>query len=500
MNFLQRTVAKLFRIPTLTPRTNTRRYGGATMGNASTSGWLAWGTSADSEIWSSLKIIRDRARSLYNDDPYIQGAVNGIVENVVDSGIKLQAKVKNRAGYDIKTNSLIEQAWENWAENPKFCHTAGKLNLYEMQEVITSSSFISGEILIRLVRQSFEGSPIPLALELIEADQLDDKYTSRQSQYNNQIRMGVEVDQWLKPVAYWILPNHPGDVYFGVSNVQPLRIPADEIIHFYNMTGLRPGQTRGISALHSVILRARNINGYEEAEVLKARGQAQIAGFYESEYPEAYQIDEDGAPVDYLEAGTIKRLRPGEKFSGFDPSSPNPNLPAFLKHLLRATAIGTGISYYTQTGDYESTSFSSVRAALLSERKRYRIRQNKLIRKFLKPLYYEWLDLAVLSGVLPLQNYETKSIYYRQHTWAGVGWEWIDPLKDQQASQLGIAVGTSTITRELAKLGLDLEEVLIERQQEIMLYKKYGIPLPPLPNTVIPDQPDEELTKPEPQT
>ena len=52
------------------------------------------------------------------------------------------------------------------------------------------------------------------SLQLIEADMVDEK-KNEVLQNGNQIRMGVELDQYHKPVAYWILTSHPGDRHYN---------------------------------------------------------------------------------------------------------------------------------------------------------------------------------------------------------------------------------------------------------------------------------------------
>ena len=117
-----------------------------------------------------------------------------------------------------------------------------------------------------------------------------------------------------------------------------------------------------------------------------------------------------------------------------------------------------------------------MRAALINERDNFKITQDRLIRKFLKPVYHKWLDIAYLSGALSLPGYEVDPSFYRQDAWYGAGWQWVDPLKDIQASQLALNIGLTTVTKELASLGYDLEDVLAEKQREKKLYEKFGIP------------------------
>ena len=147
---------------------------------------------------------------------------------------------------DQPINDAIESLWHQWSY-AEYCHTGGKLCFSDIERLLIRSIAESGEVFVRLVKQSFSGSPIPLALEIIEADQLDDGLNGRSLQ-GNEIRMGVEVDRWGRPIAYHFLGYHPGDYQFSnqqISSQRHNRVLAADVIHLYRMD--RPGQTRGAS-------------------------------------------------------------------------------------------------------------------------------------------------------------------------------------------------------------------------------------------------------------
>jgi hypothetical protein len=64
------------------------------------------------------------------------------------------------------------------------------------------------------------------------------------------IRMGVEVDTFYRPVAYWIRERHVGEFRFGIEPGNRYeRVLASEIIHL--RIAERWPQTRGIPWLHT---------------------------------------------------------------------------------------------------------------------------------------------------------------------------------------------------------------------------------------------------------
>jgi len=147
-------------------------YEGAKI-NRLTADWVTSSTSADAEIGSSMIRLRNRARQLVRDSDYARQAVRAVRNNVVGTGIRMQAQVKMRRGGkpDQRINDMIESAWRRWGRGST-CHTGGRLSFHEIQRLAIGAMAESGEVFIRLVRQPFGGSSIPLALEVIEADLL----------------------------------------------------------------------------------------------------------------------------------------------------------------------------------------------------------------------------------------------------------------------------------------------------------------------------------------
>ena len=72
----------------------------------------------------------------------------------------------------------------------------------------------SGEVFIRIVRQKFGRSKVNFALEVLEADQLDEDYQSPARTAGSVWRMGIEIDRFGRALNYAFLSRHPGDTAF----------------------------------------------------------------------------------------------------------------------------------------------------------------------------------------------------------------------------------------------------------------------------------------------
>jgi len=450
-----------------------RQYNGAGF-NRLLSDWVASSTSQDAESRMAIRTLRNRVREMGRNNDYVVNALRAIQNNIVGQGVKLQAQVKRGRGpgagkLDNAVNSAIEAAWDRW-KRADSCHTAGVLSFAEIERMLARNVPESGEIFVRMISQPFGRSPVPLALEIIEADLLDENYNG-ESQQGNQIRMGVEVNKWFRPIAYWFFTQHPGDIQFGAQgNMEQrrVRIPAEEIIHLFRSD--RPGQTRGIPWFSSALTRLRHMSGYEEATVIAARSSACQMGFIETPDPEFEgQGVMDGERVAQFEPGRITTLAPGEKFTAFNPTQPSGLLDPFMRYMLRGVSAGAGVSYETLSKDYSQSNYSSSRLALLDDRDTWRQLQQWMIDTFHQRVFDQWLKMAVLAGVLNLPGYETMPEKYEDVRWLPRGWQWVDPAKEISAYKTAVRSGFMTLTDVVAQNGGDFEDLAHARQREVEL-------------------------------
>jgi lambda family phage portal protein len=487
--------------PAPAPAPRRRMFEGAMVGRL-TADWVTSGSSVDSEIWGSLRLLRNRARQLSRDNDYAAQALRTIQANVIGKGIPFQAQVKKQRGnkLDQVINDQIEQLWAKWCR-ARHCHTSGKLSFCDIERLAIRSVAESGEVFIRIIKQPFAGSPVPMALEVLEADWIDDRMSGRTGENGNEIRMGVEVDRWSRPVAYWFLPKHPGD-YLVTGTQQanlgnPVRVPADEVIHLF--VTQRPGQTRGIPWMASSIKNLHQLSGFVEAEVVRARASSALMGFITSPEGELQGDDVmDGERVSNFEPGVFKYLAPGESVTVPALNAPDGQFEPFLRAMLRGMSAGLGISYHNLSQDYSQTNYSSSRLALLEERDNWRVLQEWMIESFHQRVLETWLDLAVLSGQLQLPLYETDPERYRQVRWMPRGWSWVDPQKEITALREAEMAGYMTKAEIIAESGGDIEEVFQQRRRELDLAQELDLtfdtssPAPSAPTgqpTNAPEQP-----------
>lgn len=472
--------------------TRTRMYTAARSSRL-TDGWSTMNSSSDAELVTSLQVMRSRSRALMRDASYARRARTVVVNNVIGSGIGMQAQVKtSRADLATRVNQDIEALWADWSE-AESCHTGGRLAFEDFERAAMAQVFDAGEVFIRKHHRTFGDSPVPFALELIEAERIADNLgTSYFDIANgNELRMGIEVDPFFRPVAYFLRKRHPLEIrWAGVTDFVE-RVPADQIIHLCIID--RWPQTRGEPWLHTAIRRMNDMDGYSEAEITRARVQACNVGAIETPEESASfgETQSDGTVEMEVEPGVFKKLSPGEKLMALAPTAPNPAMDPFMRYMLREVAAGTGVSYESLSRDYSQSNYSSSRLALLEDRDLWRVFQQWFLRSMRCPIHEEWLQTAVLAGALKsvaLEEFAANPDKFYAVRFKPRGWSWIDPTSEVNAYKEAIKAGLTTVSDVVAATadGRDLEDVLEQREQELAMMKEKGLEFDTSPGVYVP--------------
>ena len=184
-----------------------------------------------------------------------------------------------RQNLNTRVNSAIEREFALWSR-AESCHTGGALCLSDLERLAVGQVFEAGEIFIRKHRSRFGDSRVPLALEIIESERVaDDLSVPAPALPGAEIRMGVEVDEFGRALAYWMRERTPGELRYsgGTTSNQLVRVPASEIVHLRIID--RWPQTRGEPWMHTVVRKLNDMDSYTEAEIIAARAAASYMGF-----------------------------------------------------------------------------------------------------------------------------------------------------------------------------------------------------------------------------
>ena len=223
---------------------------------------------------------------------------------------------------------------------------------------------------------------------------------------------------------------------------------------------------------------AHQLQGYEEAAVIRARAGASIMGFITNNEGELIADDvENGQSISEFEPGTFKYLSPA-KMSRFLTST---RQISSLRCLSKTKSGVLRLALVARTRRCLATSATPTTAAqgchLLEDREHWRVVQKYLIDNMHMRVFREWLNLAVLSGYCDFPDYELRPERYLSPRWMPRGWSWVDPLKEVKAYREAEQAGYMTKQQIIAYSGGDFDDNVAELAREQQIAADAGIKL-----------------------
>jgi lambda family phage portal protein len=445
--------------------------------------WTLQNRDPNAALAGSLSVVRARSRDLARNSDHARGFLVKVRSNVIGQhGIRLRVDARRPDGTrDVADSELVQREWTKWGKLgvPTMC---GRLSLRELQALAIRSVIRDGEFLAikvygaRVNRWGF-------ALQVLDPELLDASYSARLAS-GNRVIMGVEVDRYMRAVAFHILTDRP-DALVPALDRKRVRVPADQVIHAF--VPLDADDVRGMPWFNPTGARLYQVGKYEQAELVASRIAASKMGFYQTEGGEFGTPDDEGAGADadgdgragdYLEEvepGYFGVLPAGAKFQPFDPQHPTTQFGDFLKHQLRSASVGLGLSYVAFANDLDGVSYSSMRQAALEDRSLWQDLQGWMAEFVLAPIYTAWLEGALLSGALgsiPPGRIDK----FASPIWQARGWAWVDPQKEIAAREREVALGVTSRRRIATETGRDFDDVQGELAAEEGAPRVYSAP------------------------
>jgi lambda family phage portal protein len=458
--------------------------------------WPTSDMTADAELYSALKGLRVRSRHLAKNNDYAKRFFSLLKTNVIGhAGVGLQVRSKDKNGkLDKADNEYLETEWKRWGKK-RVCDVTGKLSWLDCQKLFVETVARDGECIVRKIK-NWPGNRFKFALQFIEPDMLDERL-NKTLPNGNTIRLGIEFNQWRRPVFYHLKKFPATASIYSESyeyNFRYDRIPASEIIHEFVPD--RIGRSRGIPWMHTAAKRLHMLGGYEEAEVIAARTASAKMGFFKSDTGTEYVGDEEDpddptkAPIMNAEPGTFEELPAGLDFVKWDPDHPTSAYEAFVLAILRGVASGLDVAYVSLANDLRGVSYSSIRQGAISERDSWKTIQGWTVEHFHTEVWESWLKESLISGALnlPLYNYDK----FNNVIWRPRGWSWVDPLKESKANENAVKNGFKSFQDVVGEQGKDFSEVLEAIKSEIDLAKQHGINLPLFEAMLLQGEKDDE--------
>lgn len=439
-------------------------------------------TNVNDIISADAATIRARVRQLTRDMPHAARAVQVLTDYTVGRGIQPQPHVLDRDGKTPlrSLNRAIEEAWKRWNDE---ADAAGRLSFNELQTLAKRGETETGEFFFRLRVLPSGSRWLPLALQAIEPDQVEDVGVKAPAGSAMGLSQGVlYATDTGAPVAYYLTSDD--------LTSRAVRLPAAQVVHGFQ--ALRPGQLRGVSPLAPAVLLTHSLRDFLEAEIDSARLAARYLAFVTSPDPastmaafgattSADYTDSTGTrPKLFEELGTaIKEyLAPGEDVKFADHSRPGDQFRPFVQFVLQTIAAVTGVSYELLSGDYQGLNYSVLRGVRNDLAKQLEVHQQRLVRQLCRPVYHEFLRWAVLTKRVEIPDYFSDPWRYQRVGWLGPGMYPVDPLKEGRADADAVAARLKSPVEAIRARGRDPEDVLDELAEFEALAKERGVTTP----------------------
>jgi len=426
-----------------------RAYDGAA-GGRRTDGWRTPGTSADTEIAAAGTILRNRMRDLVRNNPHAAKAVAAWVNNIVGDGFTPYA-----ATSDPALNKRIDELWARWSAE---CDADGRGDFNALATLAVREMVEAGECFIRRRRRRMsDGLAVPMQLQALEADHLDESRIEASRADGGRTVRGIEYDQFGRRRAYWLFPDHPGDVGATLAVTRSsVRVPADGVVHLFRRDRV---QQRGVPWGAPVIRALRDLDDWTNAELVRKKTEACLVGIVtaadDAEQGVAPSVtDSDGKIIEQFEPGLIAYAR-GAKNIEFNQPAAVAGVSEWLRTQLHIIAAGWCIPYELLTGDLSQVNYSSIRAGLVEFRRLTgAIQWQVVIPVFCQPVWDWFIEAAWAAGLLPEPVAAVE--------WQPDGFEAVDPQKDATADLMEIRMGTKTLRQAIAQRGWNPDAMLEE--------------------------------------
>jgi len=469
-------------------------YIGASKSKRSLKQWFTSGLDVDSDVLLDLPTLRERSRDLIRNTPLATGAIKTKITNVVGTGLKLQSRI-DRGALKLseeqadKWEASTEREWRLFWESPE-CDAARTLDGNAITKLVYRQVKENGDVFIVLPRITFSWFPYDLRIQIVEADRVCNKNNAADT---DTLAGGIEKDQYGAPLNYHILKKHPGNFrYKSKKQFEWQIIPAfgselglRNVIHLFSPD--RPGQSRGVPDLASVIEPLKQLDRYTEAELMAAVISGMFTVFIETGSGDtpldltdmSQETGSKALDVDYkLAGGAIVGLVPGEKVHDSNPGRPNAAFDPFVLSILRQIGVALELPFEILIKHF-TASYSAARAALLEAWKYFISERQWLAANFIQIIYEIWMYEAVAKGRIVAPGFFADPLIRKAYLgaeWIGPAKGQIDELKEINAAKKRVGMGISTLSEVTAEMtGGDWEKKHPQSVKEYKMRKEAGL-------------------------
>ena len=452
--------------------------------------WITTGASGNAELAGSVKNLRERSRDAVRNNRYAKQGLSQLASYMTGlrpmSDIRAadDASDKIRKAVEAK-NKETDAVFKAWS---KVCHANGRLRFGGLQMQAAMGMCVSGDSFTRFrTRKLSDGLPVPLQLEILEADLVD--HTRNERLKSGWIIQGVEFNAIGAITGYHMFRSHPGESIIGLGfGTDTVFVPVASVAHLFPEILARPSQVRGEPWFSPILQDLHDFDGYQDAERVRLRGSASLMGVVTASEEIDFSGDDPQTPtginpirdsngdiVERIRPGTIAYAMQGQKIQ-FNAPPQTEGFASYADVDLHGMAAGTLTPYEVFSGDYSKTNFTSYMAgAGTFWRMMGRFQQESTVAQWGDPIWDRFVELGQLVKNLPPEAGPVK--------WVAEPWPMVNPLKQNSAMLIAVRGGWKPLEDAIAETGEDPDRVRSSHVRIVAWAKRHEIALDGIPTT-----------------
>lgn len=402
----------------------------------------------------TLDLVKRRVRHLCDNNPLLIGVRNTIRNNVVGTGIGVQANTEW-----TELNTAINAKWK---ERCKAVNLARDESMAMTQMRFFDDLFSAGEIGRHLpIAPAHAGHAEGPVIDLVDCDRLPLSgygpwaMKDSRAENGNVVRQSVEFDALGRRAGYHVLVESPVDGGFGKGSMETRRLSAMDFKLCFMPRRLN--QIRGVPWAVGSVASTRMEDAFHEAYFLMARAAACVGGVIiegvddeellgNEEEREGPLVDAKGNSIKRIEPGIIGYVPKGAEVKTIGAQALSPAIEQVERILQRRIAASMNISYAAVARDFSQATFAATRAEQLEDRKQYRPIQCFIFDELCAPYYERWLRWEIAVGGITLTAQQQKAYAEEPCKVLGCaaiypGWDWVNPQQQAAAAETELKIG-----------------------------------------------------------
>lgn len=399
---------------------------------------------------SAARSMRDRARSLVENNPLASSILNRATENIIGNGFQLQVLTG-----DPEWNKQAEALFHNWFHHADFHGRSWVTH----QRLLCNSLLRDGDVGAALLSKG--------QVQLVEGDYISSPYTDTAAFLHD----GILLDKFGRVKSYSIMS------YVDLQKRQWNPVAPKDFIFVANLR--RVTQCRGETFFAQSFDLFDQTKAYLDAVILAQKIAACLAIFIRKTDPTSaiqglqslQNSNNESQRAMTIEPGMVQMLKTGEDIQQVNPQQPGSGFDANVRMLIRLLGLSFGLPLEYVLLDFSTVSGSTAKASALQAQRSFETIQKLLIDEYFNRVYRWRVSKFINEGLL-----EDRPDAFA-HRWHAEPWPYLDPVKEIQAQILEIDAGLTTERRAVMSRGGDPDQLIAERAKEIETKRSLDIPV-----------------------